>query len=356
MSRAAPWPPALSTLPLGSWALCLLHGSLIPSGSRSSFLRGSLYSLQTEPQKNIRCIHSKPGDRVFRAAKLQCCRARLASRPPPWPLPLSGVHPHFLLVLVPALLPGPCFSSPHLGKAPPKPFRMYSPWGWRGVCGVLHPTASLGAVSVSRDPNTWLPGGAAPCAGSRRGTASDWHVPPPGTPAWGGGGRKGKRGREERKGGELEGSLRQRLGFGWVLEHAPPPTSAPNSSPEREGVRREEDDSRKTKSPERERRRIQGDKHPHPMHTDSAAHADTLTKAHSVSSGSFPDRSLESPSPRAPRPDTHARVFTCLFPSRTPCTCPRAHPPTHPAPHPALPPRCEGVRFLLFGNDTLGLT
>lgn len=227
MSRAAPWPPALSTLPLGSWALCLLHGSLIPSGSRSSFLRGSLYSLQTEPQKNIRCIHSKPGDRVFRAAKLQCCRARLASRPPPWPLPLSGVHPHFLLVLVPALLPGPCFSSPHLGKAPPKPFRMYSPWGWRGVCGVLHPTASLGAVSVSRDPNTWLPGGAAPCAGSRRGTASDWHVPPPGTPAWGGGGRKGKRGREERKGGELEGSLRQRLGFGWVLEHAPPPPPAP---------------------------------------------------------------------------------------------------------------------------------
>lgn len=37
----------------------------------------------------------------------------------------------------------------------------------------------------------------------------------------GGGGRKGKRGREERKGGELEGSLRQRLGLDWVLERDP---------------------------------------------------------------------------------------------------------------------------------------
>lgn len=174
-------------------------------------------------------------------------------------------------------------------------------------------------------------------------------------PGGGEGGREREGGRKGREGSwrEASGSVWGSAGS-WSMR--PPSTSAPNSSPEREGVRREEDDSRKTKSPERERRRIQGDKHPHPMHTDSAAHADTLTKAHSVSSGSFPDRSLESPSPRAPRPDTHARVFTCLFPSRTPCTCPRAHPPTHPAPHPALPPRCEGVRFLLFGNDTLGLT
>lgn len=230
MSRAGPWPPALSTLSPGSWGLCLLHGSLIPSGSRSSFLRGSPYSLQTEPQKNIRCIHSKPGDRAFSAAKVQCCRARLASRPLPWPLPLSGVHPHFLLVLVPTSLPGPCFSSPHLGKAPPKPFQMYSPWGWRGVCGVLNPTASLGAVSVSRDLNTWLPGGAAPCAGSRRGTASDWHVPPPGTPAWGGReeGKEREGGKEGRgAGGKPQAASGVQLGPGACT----PPHQGPQFEP-----------------------------------------------------------------------------------------------------------------------------
>lgn len=149
----------------------------------------------------------------------------------PWPLdpslalPFSGVHPRFLLVLVPVLPPGPCFSCPHFGEAPPKPSQMYSPWGRRGVCRVLSPTASTGAGGVSRDPNTWLWGGAAPCAGSRRGTVSDWHVPPPGTPArvGGEGGREREGGREGRKGreGELEGSLRQRLSLDQVLERGP---------------------------------------------------------------------------------------------------------------------------------------
>lgn len=32
MARAAPWTPALPTRSLGFWGLCLLHGSLIPSG------------------------------------------------------------------------------------------------------------------------------------------------------------------------------------------------------------------------------------------------------------------------------------------------------------------------------------
>lgn len=96
----------------------------------------------------------------------------------------------------------------------------------RGLEG-RQPHCLSGADGVSRDPNTWLLGGAAPCAGSRRGTASDWHVPPPGTPAWGwGGGRKRKRGREEReerKGGGAGGKPQATSEVGPGPGACPPP-------------------------------------------------------------------------------------------------------------------------------------
>lgn len=56
-------------------------------------------------------------------------------------------------------------------------------------------------------------------------------------PGGGGGGRKGKRGREERKGGELEGSLRQRLGLDWVLERDPLLHQGPQFEPREGGDR-----------------------------------------------------------------------------------------------------------------------
>lgn len=233
---------------------------------------------------------------------------------------------------------------------------MYSPWGWRGVCRVLNPTASLGAGGVSRDPNTWLPGGAAPCAGSRGGTASDWHVPPPGTPAWGvEGGREREGGRKGR-----EGSWRKASGsvWGWTGSWSVTlySTRVPNSSHEREEVGHEEDKPRKTKSPERERRRIQGDKHPHPLHTDSAAHTHPH-KGTLCFLGLLSPPNLRAPYPHAPCPPTLPPGIHMPLSSHTPCPLHMpTHPPTHPAPHPAFPPCCEGARFLLFGNDTLGLT
>lgn len=40
VARAAPWSPALPTLSLRFWGLCLLHGSLIPTGLEVQFLKG----------------------------------------------------------------------------------------------------------------------------------------------------------------------------------------------------------------------------------------------------------------------------------------------------------------------------
>lgn len=94
-----PLPPPPPLVGFGGSACYMAASPLL--GSRCSFLRGSPSPLPAEPQKNIRCICSKPGDGVFGAASVQCYRAPLVSRPPPPPPPLSGVHPHFLLVQVP---------------------------------------------------------------------------------------------------------------------------------------------------------------------------------------------------------------------------------------------------------------
>lgn len=86
--------------------------------------------------------------------------------------------------------------------------------------------------------------------------------------------------------------------------------------------------------------------------TQPRRHTHTLTKAHSVSQGSFPHPTLEPPTRVH-----HAPGFTCLFPSHTcpaPCTSPRTHPPTQL--HTLLfLPAAKELDFL-FGNDTLGLT
>lgn len=146
---------------------------------------------------------------------------------PPGPPPLSGVPPHFLLVLVSALLPGPCFFRPRLSGAPPKPSQMYSPWIWRRVCRILSPTAFPGGRRRLQGPKHLAPGGGElrPVLAAGRGTASDWHVPPPGTPAWGGWKEESK----EREGGEREkegrGSWREASGsvWGWTRSWSVPP-------------------------------------------------------------------------------------------------------------------------------------
>lgn len=126
----------------------------------------------------------------------------------PWPLdpslaPSSLWGPSsFPLVLVPALLEDPASTAPTSVEPLPSPLKHTHHGAGEGSEGSLAPLSLRGAGGVSRDPNTWLPGGAAPCAGSRRGTAGDWHVPPPGTPALGGGRKRkregGKRGKEGR--------------------------------------------------------------------------------------------------------------------------------------------------------------
>lgn len=94
VARTALWSPDLSTPSLGFWGLCPLHGSLIPLGSGSSFLRGGSPSpLPAEPQKNIRCICSKPGDGVFGVANVRCYTAPVASRPLLGPLRSLGFIP-----------------------------------------------------------------------------------------------------------------------------------------------------------------------------------------------------------------------------------------------------------------------
>lgn len=67
----------------------------------------------------------------------------------------------------------------------------------------------------------------------------------------------------------------------------------------------------------------------------------------------LPPPSLRAPSLHVPGP---VGVHMPVSPAHTPCPLARAHAPTHPAPHPALSPCWEGAGFLLFGNDTLGLT
>lgn len=194
--------------------------------------------------------------------------------------------------------------------------------------GSVGSSASVLLWGPAVSPGTQTPGsrgGAAPCAGSRRGTASDWHVPPPGTPALGGreegkereGGKGGKKGRGSRR--EASGSI-----WGWTKSWSVPPSSirAPTLSLEREEAGHEEREPRKAKSPRGERRRIQGDKHPHPLHTDwRHTHTHTLTKAHSVSRVPSPTQ------PESPQllctmsqhtcPDTHVPLFTCLLPLHT---------------------------------------
>lgn len=153
-------------------------------------------SLLAEAQKNISV--STPSQHVWSSQCPHCStpwpRDPSLHAPPLWSPPPFLSHP--------ALLRGPC-PPPNSAEPLPSPPRATHHGAGRGVCRILSHTAFRGAGSVSWDPNTWLPGGAAPCAGSERGTASDWHVPPPGTPALGGGegGREREGGREGEKGG-----------------------------------------------------------------------------------------------------------------------------------------------------------
>lgn len=153
----------------------------------------------------------------------------------------------------------PAVSSPratHLGPAlapDPAPSHLTSslPALTVGTQGSAGSSASCSSGSrVSRDPNTWLPGGAAPCAGNGSGTAGDWHVPPPGMAA---GGREGE--------GEEEGGRRRERGasggiWGWAGPQAPP---SPPGHPPRALRRRRQGTGKASpgrKSPGRQGRRI----------------------------------------------------------------------------------------------------
>ena len=255
----------------------------------------------------------------------------------------------------PCLAQGPCFSCPHLGGAPPKCTHHGAGEKSEGSSAPLPvrgPTVSPG----TQTPGSWGELRPVLAAGEAQLVIGMSHplARQPGV-----GGREEEKEREgEKRGKEGRGSWREASGSvrGWTgsWSVAPFSTRAPNSSPEREGVGHEEDEPRKAESPERERRQIQGDKHPHPTHTDSATH--THPHKGTLFPGLLPPPNLRDPRQRAPCPAIHTPAFTCLFPSTYALPPAHAHAPTHPAPHPALPPCCEGARFLLFGNDTLGLT
>lgn len=66
---------------------------------------------------------------------------------PPQTPPLSGVHLHFLLVLVPTLLPGPCFFSPPPTSVEPLP----------KPSKCTHHGAGEGSVGSSTPPPLWGP-------------------------------------------------------------------------------------------------------------------------------------------------------------------------------------------------------
>lgn len=146
---------------------------------------------------------------------------------PPWPLEPSlapssvwGPSP-FPSGSGPCVAQGPCFSCPHLGGAPPKCTHHGAGERSEGSSVPLPlrgPTVSPG----TQTPGSW--GELCPvlAAGEAQLVIGMSH-PLARQPGGGEGGREREGGRKERKGreGELEGSLRQRLGLDWVLERGP---------------------------------------------------------------------------------------------------------------------------------------
>lgn len=210
--------------------------------------------------------------------------------------------------------------------------------------GSVGSSASLLLRGPAASPGTQTPGsrgGAAPCAGSGRGTASDWHVPPPGTPALGG--REKGKGREGGKGGKKgRGSRREASGsiWGWTKSWSVPPlsTRASTLSLETEKAGHEEGEPWKAKSPGGERRRIQGDKHPHPLHTDwrhthTHPHKGTLCFL-----GFFPHPTGKPPTGKPPTLVHHVPTHMPCYHmpasfAHMPSPHEHAHAPTHPPSH-----------------------